>query len=66
MKNGKKIYYILIDTEGIGSIQQDQTYDAKIFSLTLLLSSYFIYNSMGMIDILFHNLHLFQCRSKMR
>jgi GTPase SAR1 family protein len=49
-KNGKKIYYILIDTEGIGSIQQDQTYDAKIFSLTLLLSSYFIYNSMGMID----------------
>eukprot|EP01126_Amoeba_proteus_P057462 TRINITY_DN7313_c0_g1_i14.p1 TRINITY_DN7313_c0_g1~~TRINITY_DN7313_c0_g1_i14.p1 ORF type:complete len:811 (+),score=183.63 TRINITY_DN7313_c0_g1_i14:473-2905(+) len=41
---------ILVDTEGLGSIQQDQTYDSKIFSLTILLSSFFIYNSMGVID----------------
>jgi len=42
--------HILIDTEGIGSVQESQTHDAKIFSLAILLSSYFIYNSMGVID----------------
>jgi hypothetical protein len=41
---------LLVDTEGIGSIQQDQTYDVKIFSLAILLSSYFVYNSMAIID----------------
>jgi predicted nucleic acid-binding Zn-ribbon protein len=41
---------LLVDTEGIGSIQQDQTYDVKIFSLAILLSSYFVYNSMSIID----------------
>lgn len=41
---------LLVDTEGIGSIQQDQTYDVKIFSLAVLLSSYFVYNSMSIID----------------
>jgi len=47
-RNGVNI--ILLDTEGLGSTQQDQSYDTKIFSLALLLSSYFIYNSMGTID----------------
>jgi hypothetical protein len=47
-RNGVNI--ILLDTEGLGSTQQDQAYDTKIFSLALLLSSYFIYNSMGTID----------------
>jgi hypothetical protein len=42
--------YLFIDTEGIGSIQESQTHDAKIFALAILLSSYFIYNSMGVID----------------
>ncbi len=42
--------YLLIDTEGIGSVQETQTHDAKIFSLAILLSSYFIYNSVGVID----------------
>lgn len=41
---------VLVDTEGIGSTEQDQSYDVKIFSLALLLSSFFIYNSMGVID----------------
>jgi hypothetical protein len=49
-RNGKEINLIFIDTEGIGSTQQNLTYDAKILSLALLLSSYFIYNSVGIID----------------
>ena len=40
----------MLDTEGLASIDQDETYDAKVFSLSILLSSYFIYNSMGVID----------------
>jgi len=31
-------------------MEQDETYDAQIFSLALLLSSYFVLNSMGVID----------------
>lgn len=48
--DGSPLTVLFVDTEGIGSIQQDQTYDVKIFSLAVLLSSYFIYNSMAIID----------------
>lgn len=41
---------ILIDTEGLGSTQRTTSCDMQIFSLCILLSSYFIYNSMGVID----------------
>jgi hypothetical protein len=41
---------VLLDSEGIASMAQDETYDAQIFSLALLLSSYFVLNSMGVID----------------
>eukprot|EP00698_Gefionella_okellyi_P012374 TRINITY_DN3329_c0_g1_i2.p1 TRINITY_DN3329_c0_g1~~TRINITY_DN3329_c0_g1_i2.p1 ORF type:complete len:653 (-),score=101.34 TRINITY_DN3329_c0_g1_i2:88-2046(-) len=41
---------VLLDTEGLGSYTKTETYDIQIFSLALLLSSYFIYNSMGNID----------------
>lgn len=41
---------ILIDTEGLRSYQREETVDMTIFSLSLLLSSTFIYNSMGAID----------------
>ena len=41
---------ILIDTEGLGSFDRDQTIDMIIFSLSVLISSTFIYNSMGAID----------------
>jgi hypothetical protein len=41
---------ILIDTEGLGSFERDQTVDMSIFSMALLLSSLFVYNSMGAID----------------
>jgi hypothetical protein len=47
----KKEYKVLIiDSEGIGAFNEDENHDTRIFLLALLLSSYFIYNSMGTID----------------
>jgi hypothetical protein len=40
----------IVDSEGIGAFNEDQNHDTRIFLLALLLSSYFIYNSMGTID----------------
>jgi hypothetical protein len=39
-----------MDTEGLNAIDQDNNHDIRIFSLAILLASYFIYNSMGSID----------------
>lgn len=41
---------VVIDTEGIGALDATSTHDTRIFSLALLLSSFFIYNSVGAID----------------
>jgi hypothetical protein len=41
---------VLLDTEGIGSIETDSKYDARIFSLAILLSSTILFNAMGSID----------------
>ena len=38
---------LLLDTEGIDAVNAEATNDAKILVSTLLLSSYFIYNSKG-------------------
>ncbi|CAE7290172.1 GBP1 [Symbiodinium natans] len=43
-------FCVLIDTEGLGSTQRTASCDMQILSLCILLSSYFIYNSMGAID----------------
>ena len=47
---GEKLKILLIDSEGIGAFDEDDNHDTKIFLMALLLSSYFIYNSMGTID----------------
>ena len=44
------MHAILIDTEGLGSCNRDQQIDTKIFSLAILLSSYFAFNCMNAID----------------
>jgi hypothetical protein len=44
----KKILFV--DTEGIDALDADDTHDVRIFTLALLLSSTFLYNSMGPID----------------
>ncbi|EGR28299.1 hypothetical protein IMG5_179190 [Ichthyophthirius multifiliis] len=41
---------IILDTEGLNSIQRDLTIDMKIFSISVLLASMFIYNNLGHID----------------
>ena len=41
---------MILDTEGLGALDEDSNHDVRIFSLAILLSSYFIYNSVGSID----------------
>ena len=38
---------LLLDTEGIDAVNEEESNDAKILVATLLLTSYFIYNSLG-------------------
>ena len=47
--DGQEMQLLIIDTEGLGSLDADADHDAKIFALALLLSSYFIYNSGAML-----------------
>lgn len=46
----KDMDIILIDTEGFGGMDENANHDSKIFLFSLLLSSFFIYNSVGSID----------------
>lgn len=41
---------IVLDTEGLGAFNATDTHDSRIFALALLLSTYFVYNSVGTID----------------
>ena len=41
---------IIIDTEGFGGMDESVNHDSRIFLFSLLLSSFFIYNSTGNID----------------
>lgn len=49
-ENGQKISIIFLDSEGLFSSNISETYDAKIFAITALLSSQLIYNSVRFID----------------
>lgn len=48
--NGELFQSIIMDTEGLFSLEADETRDTRIFALTLLLSTMFMYNSSGSID----------------
>ena len=48
--DGEKVNILVVDTEGIGAVDEDQTHDTRIFTLAVLASSCFIYNSTGSID----------------
>ena len=41
---------LVIDTEGFGGMDENVNHDTRIFLFSLLLSSFFIYNSVGSID----------------
>lgn len=49
-ESNKNMDMILIDTEGFGGMDENANHDSRIFLFSLLLSSYFIYNSVGSID----------------
>ena len=49
-KNGNDVNVLICDSEGLGAPTADASHDTRIFALALLLSSYFIYNSIGTID----------------
>lgn len=48
--NEEEFDVLIIDTEGFGGIDENTNHDTRIFLFSLLLSSYFIFNSMGNID----------------
>ena len=48
--DGEKVNILIIDSEGIGALDEDQNHDIKIFTLAILSASVFIYNSVGSID----------------
>jgi len=48
--DGDLINILIIDSEGLGALDEDPTHDTRIFSLAILLGSCFIYNSVGAID----------------
>ena len=41
---------LVVDSEGLGALDEDSNHDVRIFSLAILMSSYFLYNSVGSID----------------
>ena len=49
-QDGTPLNVLVIDTEGIGATDEDQNHDSKIFTLGILLSSFFIFNSLNSID----------------
>jgi hypothetical protein len=50
IKVNDDLHAILLDTEGLNSCDRDQQVDVKIFTLAVLLSSYFMFNCMTAID----------------
>lgn len=42
--------YIFLDSEGLGSLNQSQSFDTQVFSLGVLLASLFVLNTQGTIN----------------
>lgn len=49
-ENDEIINVCVLDSEGLGSTEEDINHDLRLFSITLLLSSTFLYNTLGSID----------------
>jgi hypothetical protein len=48
--DGEELDLIVMDCEGFGGMDEGQNHDTRIFLFAMLLSSYFVYNSVGSID----------------
>lgn len=49
-KDGEIFDIYVMDSEGLGGVDKNHNYDTKIFTLATLLSSFLIYNQVGVID----------------
>jgi hypothetical protein len=49
-KDGEVFDIYVMDSEGLGGVDKNQNYDMKIFTLTVLLSSFLVFNQVGVID----------------
>ena len=47
---GEKINLLVLDSEGLGSTDENQNQDTKLFSLVILFSTMILYNSVVSID----------------
>ena len=57
--NEDEVDVLVLDTEGLNSPSRSYDVDVKLFTLTILLSSTFVYNQKGPIsDESFENLNL--------
>ncbi|XP_019643168.1 PREDICTED: uncharacterized protein LOC109484356 [Branchiostoma belcheri] len=73
LPSGDSVSVIFLDTEGFAANNISENYDAKIFAVSTLLSSYLIYNSVKIIDqadidyleLLARRTQLFALRSQM-
>ena len=48
--DGEKCTVVVLDSEGMGALDQDSDHDTRIFAMAVLISSCFVYNSVGSID----------------
>ena len=48
--DGMPVNLLIIDTEGLNSMEAGTKHDCIIFALALLTSSFFVYNSVGTIS----------------
>lgn len=47
---GRNMNVLFLDTEGLDSTDRDATFDSRLFALTLLLCSTFVFNAVGSIN----------------
>ena len=47
---GELINILVVDCEGFGSTEEEVNYDTKLFALNMLITSCFLFNSVGAID----------------
>ncbi len=48
--DGEEFDIFVMDSEGLGGVDKNSTHDTKIFTLTVLLSNFLVFNQAGVID----------------
>ncbi|KAA0156662.1 hypothetical protein FNF29_00773 [Cafeteria roenbergensis] len=50
LPDGTDVAVLVLDTEGFGSTDREESYDARVFALATLLSAVLVYNSSGVVN----------------